>query len=309
MKALLIHNPRAGQRDHRREIAESVTRLSSAGWEVEVVVSPSAGELERAVRAAVVAGVEVVIAAGGDGTLNLAIQALAHQHPALGVLPMGTTNVWAREVGIPLNVRRATEMLLTGEVARADLGMANSRYFLFVAGVGFDASVTQNMDPTAKRRLGMLAYVIAAGVEALKLRGVEATIVADGLVSRERVLMVVASNIRLYGGVLNMAPQAFADDGLLDVWAFRGRGVLEGAIHAASVLLGRHARDRGARFYRCSRLSIAAKGSLPVQLDGDYVGTTPVTLQVAPKALRVLVPPGPHPMFRQPAERALGPER
>ncbi len=302
MKALLIHNPRSGQRDRRQDVAAAVARLSAAGWQVDMVVSDTASELQQAARAAVASGAETVIAAGGDGTLNLAIQALAHQPTVLGVLPIGTTNVWAREVGIPLDVRRATELLLSGEVARADLGMANGRYFLFVAGVGFDASVTRNIDPKTKARLGMLAYVIAAGVEALKLRGIEATIAADGLVSRERVLMVVASNTRLYGGVLTIAPQAFADDGLLDVWVFRGRGLMAATVHAANVLLGRHARDPGARFYRCSTLSISARTCLPVQLDGDYVGTTPVTLQVAPGALRVLVPPGPHRMFRQPGE-------
>ncbi len=307
MRAVLIHNPRAGQRDRRQEIARAVARLSEAGWQVESVLSQSPAEVERLARRAVESEADVLIVAGGDGTLNLAIQALAHSPITLGVLPVGTTNVWAREVGIPLDVRRATEVLLEGQTVRSDLGIANGRYFLFVAGIGFDASVTRNLDPAAKRRLGMLAYVIAAGVEALKLRGVEATIIADGLVSRERVLMVVGSNIRLYGGVLNMAPQAVADDGLLDVWVFRGRGFLAGALHTASVVMGRHAKDPGACFYRCSSLTIAAKGALPVQLDGDYVGTTPVTLQVASKALRVLVQPGPQPLFHQSPERLFDP--
>ncbi len=306
MKAILIHNPRAGQRDRGQEIAGAVARLCAAGWQVESVLSQSAAEIERIARGAVESGADVLIVAGGDGTLNLAIQSLAHSPVTMGVLPVGTTNVWAREVGIPLDVRRATEVLLAGQTVRSDLGTANGRYFLFVAGIGFDASVTRNMDPTTKRRLGMLAYVIAAGVEALKLRGVEATIVADGLMSRERVLMLVGSNVRLYGGVLNMAPQAVADDGLLDVWVFHGRGFLAGALHTASVLLGRHANDPGARFYRCSSMTIAAKWALPVQLDGDYVGTTPVTLRVAPKALRVLVPPGPLPLFHQSPERLPG---
>ena len=302
MRALVVYNPMAGQRDRSSEVRAAAGRLASAGWKVDLVSSTSARELEKAARDAVLAGMDMVVAAGGDGTLNLAVQSLANQRTVLGVLPVGTTNVWARELGIPSDPKRAADLLLKGEVARTDLGMANGRYFLFVAGVGFDASVTRAVGARAKRRLGMLAYVVAAGVEALKLRGVEATLSADGLLSRERVLMVVASNIRLYGGVLHMAPQAFADDGLLDVWVFRGRGILAGAVHTASVLLGRHGRDPGARFYRCSNLSISARGSLPVQLDGDYVGTTPVTVRVVPRALRVVVPPGPHPLFRHPPE-------
>ncbi|MHB0869106.1 MAG: diacylglycerol/lipid kinase family protein [Chloroflexota bacterium] len=305
MKALLIHNERSGQRDRKGEIAAAIDRLSSAGWRVDLVSSPSAEELEGAARTAVTAGADVIIAAGGDGTVNVAIQALAHRRAILGVLPTGTTNVWAREMRIPLDVRRATEVLLAGQVARSDLGLANGRYFLFVAGVGFDASVTRGIDFKAKRRLGMLAYVIAAAVEALKLRGVEATVAADDLVSRQRLLMVVASNTRLYGGLLTIAPEAFADDGLLDVWVFPGRGALAAIAHAASVLLGRHSRDSGARFYRCATVSISARSCLPVQIDGDYVGTTPITIHVAHRALRVLVPSGPHPLFRHPPESVL----
>ncbi len=305
MRALLIHNLRSGQRDRREEIAEAARRMSSAGWRIETVASPHIRELEQAARSGVGSDVDLVVVAGGDGTLNLAIQALAHRRTALGIIPIGTTNVWAREMGIPMDVSRATDLLLTGNVVRADLGIANGRYFLFVAGVGFDASVTRDLNPMAKRKLGMLAYVIAACAEALKLRGVETTIVADGLEARHRALMVVASNIRLYGGVLNMAPQAFADDGLLDVWVFRGRGLLAGVAHAMQVLLGRHSRDPGAVFYRCSRLSIQSRSPLPVQLDGDYVGTTPVNLRVAAGALRVLIPSGHHPLLRQPVEQPL----
>lgn len=299
MKALLIHNPQAGQRERSEEVAAAAARLSLAGWQVEMVTSTSTQEMEQAAHGAVAAGVDAVVVAGGDGTLNLAIQALAHQRAVLGVLPTGTTNVWAKEMGIPMDVRAATEVLLGGETARVDLGQVNGRYFLFVAGVGFDASVTRDVDLRAKRRLGRLAYVIAALAEALKLRGEEATIVTDGRVSRQRVLMVVASNIRMYGGVLTIAPEAFADDGLLDVWVFRGQGLLEAVTHALNVLLGRHSRDPGAEFSRSAEIFIDARNSLPVQLDGDYFGTTPVTLRVAPRALRVLVPPGPHPLLRE----------
>jgi len=302
LRALLIHNPRSGQRDRGDEIAAAVRRLSSAGWDMEVVVSDSVGELELRTRRAVDEGAGAVIAAGGDGTLNLAIQALAYRQTVLGVIPTGTANVWAKEMGIPLDVPAATELLLSGRVAQVDLGKAGDRYFLFVAGIGFDASVTRGIDPAAKRKLGKLAYVIAAIVQALKLRGTEATIVVDGRVTRHRVLMIVASNTRLYGGVLNMAPDAFADDGLLDFWVFKGKGLLAGAAHALTVLFGHHYRNPGAQYYRGSSLAVAAKGNLPVQMDGDYWGVTPITISAAPAALRVVIPPGHHPLLSRPSE-------
>lgn len=299
MKALLIHNPQSGQRDRTDEIAKAASRLSSAGWQIDLATSTDPAEIERLSRSAVEGGDDALVVAGGDGTLSAAVQALAHQPTALGVIPIGTTNVWAREMGIPLNVRAAAEVLLKGETAQVDLGQANRRYFLFVASAGFDASVTRGVDATAKRRLGMLAYVIAAIAEALKLRGEDVTISTDGRVSRHRVLMVVANNVRLYGGVLKMSPEAYADDGLLDVWVFRGRGIPAAMVHAANVLLGRHTRDPGTDYYRCARIVIDARRPLPVQLDGDYYGTTPVAFRVVPSALRVIIPPGPHPQLRQ----------
>ncbi len=294
MKALLIYNPWSGRRNRSEEMAQVVSRLSSGGWQVELGIAADGDEVERLACGAVAGGTEVVVAAGGDGTVNAALQALANKTAVLGVLPMGTANAWAREMGIPSDLVAAADVLLAGEVARVDLGLANGRYFLNVASIGFDASVTRHLDPRAKRRLGMLAYVVAAVAEGLQLRGEEVAITADGSTSRERMLMLVANNIRSYGGVLTMAPEAYADDGLLDVLVFKGHGLFAALRHVALVLLGRHTRDPETAVFRSSTLSVYARASLPVELDGDYFGTTPVTIRVVPGALRVLIPPGPH---------------
>ncbi len=299
MRALLIHNSRSGQRDRTGEVTEAMASLIAAGWEAEVAMASAPEEVERLAHMAVERGDDAVVVAGGDGTLNATIQALAHQPTALGVLPTGTTNVWAREMGIPMNVAAATQVLLTGEIARIDLGQANHRYFLFVASAGFDASVTRGVGARTKRRLGMLAYIITAVSEGLRLRGKETTIVADGRISQQRVLMIAANNVRLYGGVLKMSPDAYADDGLLDVWVFRGRGLFAATVHVVNVLLGRHSRDSGTDYYRCARVVVQSRSPLPVQLDGDYYGTTPVAFQAVPSALRIIIPQGPHPQLRK----------
>ena len=110
--------------------------------------------------------------------------------------------------------------------------------------------------------------------------------------------MVVASNTRLYGGLLTMAPDAFVDDGLLDMTIFYGRGLREIARHASKMLLGLHRGDPEAEVFQTSHLRVEARQPLPVQLDGDYFCQTPVEITVAPRALRVIVPPGTHPQFR-----------
>lgn len=298
MKAMLIHNPRAGQRDRAANMAWVESRLRGAGWELHVCACESLDRTEEAARQAVASGFETLVVAGGDGSLNAAIQSLAHQSAALGVLPVGTANVWAREMGIPLNIRAATEVMLGGQVARVDLGRANHRYFLFVASVGFDAGVTREVTPWAKRRLGMAAYIFAGMAEAFKLRGTEAVIITDNKMHRQRLLMLVANNIRLYGGLIQMTPEAMADDGLLDLCVFRGHGTLAVARHVANVLLRRHTRDPEADCLLISRVSVDARKPLPVQLDGDYFGTTPVTIRAVPGALRAIVPRGYHPQLR-----------
>lgn len=296
MKALLIHNLRAGPRDRRQEIAVVASRLTEAGWDLRVV-SPEPASLGGLLREAAADGLDVAVIAGGDGSLNLAIQSLAGTQTALGVIPTGTGNVWAKELGIPLDARGAAEVLLKGQTLWTDLGRANGRYFLAIAGVGFDATVTRDLKPATKRRLGVMAYVVAAIMEALKLRGSEALISADGRIMRRRILMVAACNTRLYGGVLRMAPEAFMDDGLLDVSIFFGHGFWRKLRHAVKALFGVHRSDPEVEFFQTPSLHIESREYLPVQLDGDYFGTTPVEIRVVPKALRVIVPPGSHPQF------------
>ncbi|HEX9016221.1 MAG TPA: YegS/Rv2252/BmrU family lipid kinase [Chloroflexota bacterium] len=297
MKAILLHNLRAGQRNRGNEVVLAATRLVEAGWEVDVA-SPDPSDTDRVLRGAIEDGAEAVIVAGGDGSINLALQTIARTPVALGVIPTGTGNVWAREVGIPLDVRGATNTLLRGDVRIVDLGRANGRYFLAMAGVGFDATVTRVMKATSKRRLGMLAYVVAATVEALRLRGSETVISVGGLRLRRRILMVAVCNTRLYGAVLRMAPDAFLDDGLLDVSVFYGKGLWAKVRHPVKALFGTHGSDPDVESFGTAGLRIESKDYLPVQLDGDYFGTTPVEIDVVPAALRVIIPPGPHPQFR-----------
>ncbi len=298
MKAIIIHNLHAGHYGRGEQIALAASRLNAAGWEAEIASPENGAEFEQILRKATADGLDVAVVAGGDGSLNIAIQVLAGGPTALGVIPTGTGNVWAKEVGIPLDVRGATDVLLRGWTAVTDLGVANGRYFLSIAGVGFDASITRTIKTASKRKLGMTAYVIAAVVEALKLRGEDATLIVDGHATRERILMVAASNTRLYGGVLRMAPEAFLDDGLLDISVFRGRGLRATARHAIKTLLGIHRGDPDVEVFQTSHLRVESRLDLPVQLDGDYFGSTPLEIRVVPSALRVIVPPAPHPQFR-----------
>ncbi len=145
-RAMIIFNPAAGQAGSLQgDLEASCDLLNEYGWQVELRPTQAAGDGTRIAREAAQAGYDAVIAAGGDGTINEIVNGLAGSQTALGVLPVGTVNVWAREIGLPLQPRATTEALLRTHVRSIDLGRAGDRYFLLMAGVGFDAAVVNEV--------------------------------------------------------------------------------------------------------------------------------------------------------------------
>jgi diacylglycerol kinase (ATP) len=159
-----------------------------------------------------------------------------------------------------------------------------------MAGIGFDATVTRAVNPQAKRKLGLMAYVVQGVLTATKIRGTRARIVVDGRPIRGRVLMVVIGNSRLYGGFVQITHHANLTDGLLDVAVLKGQDVRSAPLHILSILLRQYNLDPDMDYYRAREVQISGVTPLEVQVDGDPIGTTPMTFQVAPAALRALVP-------------------
>jgi len=299
MKAMLIYNPAAGQRDFSGELRQVVAYLESQRWDVTLRRTFGPGDATTYGREAVANGFDMVIAAGGDGTLGQAASGLAGSDCVLGVLPVGTGNVWAHMLGLPqwsplsrTSLLDAARVLVEGEVHPIDLGKAGDRCFVLWAGIGFDAQIAQGVEPhrDIRRSLGNLTYYIAMIALGLGLRGTRVTVTIDGRGTRQRVIMVLVTNAQLYGPTVRLAPQAQLDDGELDVYLFKGDNLLDALRHIASVLMGRHHRDPKVETYRARRVELRAARPLPVQLDGEPAGHTPTTIAVMPRALRVIVP-------------------
>ncbi|MBC7223810.1 MAG: diacylglycerol kinase family lipid kinase [Anaerolineae bacterium] len=320
MKAYLIYNAHAGQMNERADLERAVHYLEEQGWEVAWRETHGPGDAVTYAREAVAQGCDVAIAAGGDGTVGEVAHGLAGSETALGVLPLGTSNVWAKEVGIPSasyllppQVRAslgmgapwlvpAARVLVEGRRVRVDLGRVNGRHFLMWAGVGLDARVAEEVDhnPQAKRRLGRLAFYLAGIYTAMAYRGVRADVWVDGRRVTRRVILAVVSNIQLYGGVVRISPLAKLDDGLLDACIFQGSGVLSTARHLVSVFAGRHLRDPQVDFHEAQRVEVRPATPLPVHADGDFIGHTPAVVEVVPQSLTVVVPPdAPSRLFRE----------
>ncbi len=296
MRATLVFNPAAGQREVRGHLRNVIGYLAENGWVVEwKETTPELSATELA-REAVAGGAEVVIAAGGDGTINEVVNALVgHPDVRLGILPTGTANVWARESGLANvsllgpNLEAAGEVLLNGVTMAVDVGRAGNRYFLLMAGAGLDALVTRRVDSRAKRSWGALAYAWTAIREAYRYRGAKMQITVDGVQVVRTAWLVTVSNSKLYA-LVPLAMEASMTDGLLDVGIFSGRQWPQFLRHTVNIILRRHMRDPEIEFLRGREIYITSSPPLPVQVDAEPWGQTPMSFSVVPQALHIIVP-------------------
>ncbi len=274
-----------------------------AGWELKRVDTTGPGEATHLARQAAADGYEVVVAVGGDGTLNEVCNGLLGTEAVLGVLPAGTGNVFAADVGLPIWTpltpdapTKAAEVIVSGRRRRIDVGRVtladgSSRHFLMWCGIGLDAAITQSKNTSNLRPLSYAAWVIAGVMVIYDFLGTPATLLTDEGVTRERILMAVASNGQLYGRVWRLSPEAKMDDGLLDIAVMAGHGWPSTLKHILGLTMRKHVQDPDFHVLRTQRLRLTSKYPLPVHVDAEMFGSTPVDIEVLPGALTVIVPP------------------
>ena len=322
MQAELIYNPSGGQVVIRHELDNVVAFLERYGWSVTLRETSRPLQATELARHAANRGARVVIAAGGDGTVNEVANALVNTHVALGVLPVGTTNSWALQMGIPalnpllpgtqavkmiaaleervarplpLNYYRkvlldAARVLVEGHTIAVDVGEVSGRYFLMWAGIGFDAAIARSIPLKEKRALGSWAYVLPAIESASRFCGTDAWLNLDGKLVKVNTPFIVVSNIQLYGGMIAIGARACVTDGKLDVCIFRGGGFLTFVQQAMEVLTHRHLEDPKVEYYQCHEIAVESAHPLPVHVDGEPFTETPVAIHTVPSSLKVIVP-------------------
>jgi YegS/Rv2252/BmrU family lipid kinase len=310
-RTLLIYNPAAGRPRLQRQVPDAVIELRAAGWSIDLAETTGPDSAMQLAREAADQGYQAVVVAGGDGTVNQAANGLLQAHsaaqalPALGILPAGTANVLARDLGLPVPVSgmettlpAAARLLARSRVVSIDVGLARTaseeRCFLCWAGVGLDAAVTADVmaNPQAKRRLGALYF---AGNLLARLQGIKNaplyTLAVDGHVWQGQGILAVVSNIQHYAVVLDMAPSALLTDGLLDVAFFHGITLWNAGSTLARLLTSQHPSDPHVRYAQARQISIDASRPQPVHVDAEPFGVTPVEITVLPRALPLLAPP------------------
>jgi diacylglycerol kinase (ATP) len=288
--AALILNPRAGSRE--RDVERVVAAANELGWTLNVIETTCRGHATELAAEAAKRGDPLILIGGGDGTMNEVIQGLAGTRTAVGAIPFGTMNVWVRELGLSLDPIEATRQLLTGQVRRIDLGRVNGRYFLLMAGIGFDAEAIKTLGDTSVRRFRAWTFFLTGALAAVRTHGQRVRIRADNETFETNAALVTVGNTRLWAGAVEITHRATAADGLLDVCIFPGRSLLTKFWYLALVLIGRHDDHPDVTYRQVRLLEVVTRPPIPLQLDGEPAGETPARVEVAPGALRVLVGPG-----------------
>jgi len=289
MRTCIILNPIAGAVKNVDAIRERLRGLNSERF----CICERPGDAEKFANEA--SDFDLVVSAGGDGTLNEVVNGIARGgcKAALGVLPLGTGNDFARTLGVPNNLDAAIEQIMAGKTRAIDLVRVTSdsvRYFANVSSGGFSGVVDEKLTPEMKRTWGPLAYLRGAAAAFSELRGYATRVALDGAEALDLDLYnVVVANGRYVAGGIPIAPEADLVDGLLDIVLIPERGPAELAILAAQILVGKHLSSDAIIFRRAKKIAISSRPGMWFNVDGELIGNEPATFELLPQALRCVV--------------------
>ncbi|MCL6456866.1 MAG: diacylglycerol kinase [Gorillibacterium sp.] len=283
-RARLIYNPTSGREVMRKRLPDVLRRLEIGGFETSTHATIGEGDAVLAARDAVERGFDVVIAAGGDGTLNEVINGLAEQpnRPKLGILPLGTTNDFARALGIPRNYIAACDLIIKQQTRSVDIGKVNQKYFINIAGGGSMTELTYEVPSRLKTILGQLAYYVK-GLEKLPwLRPIKVTVETDEQIFEEEIMLFLAANSNSVGGFEKLAPDASLNDGKLDLFMLKKCNLPEFIRIVTAAMRGEHMNDPNVIYVPTSRIKVTSEDYVQLNLDGEFGGTLPCEISVLP---------------------------
>jgi YegS/Rv2252/BmrU family lipid kinase len=277
----IIANPGA------RGVRGRLERLQRLTRDVVIRTTQGPGDAEAQAERAVEQGFNTIVAAGGDGTINEVVNGIAGESVTLGILPLGTVNVLAMELGIPFDLVKAWKIIRAGHTRLIDEASANGHRFVQMAGIGLDAQIVERNDRAVKQVLGPLSYLLTATQVAAEkpprlkvLRPGHAAV--DGS-------FVLVGNGRLYGGPFQLFKEADIQDGLLDIYVFKYMNYLHLIRYFRGTLFGSLASFSDVEYFQARSVRVEANRHVPLEADGELAGHAPVDFTVRRRRLKVLV--------------------
>jgi len=289
-RILAVFNPAAG-RNRRARFDDIVDRLRKLGCFVSVVETTAPGHAEAIAREASAnqdSEFDVIVAAGGDGTVNEIANGLKGGSLALGLMPLGTANVLADEIGLGRSVDAIARALALGPIHPIHLGRINGRRFVMMAGAGFDANVVHGVSLALKKVIGPLAYVWQAAVQAFREDHAGCAVKIDGM--PYKTTSVVVCNGRRYGGPFIAAPNASLTEDRFHVVLMQGRGWINIARYGIALILGKISTLSDVLIVPGRDVEVDGIKGRPVQADGDIIATLPAHISVDPEPVRLIFP-------------------
>jgi diacylglycerol kinase (ATP) len=288
---VVIINPvsgpaRRGTAEQRVQLATEA--LAAIGHRAEIVLTESEGHASELARHAVGAGAELVIAWGGDGTINEVGRTVAFSDTALGIVPAGSGNGLARELGIPFSPRKALTHALTKPVRQIDAAEIEGRLFFNVAGIGLDAHVAERVSRKHHAHGGLARYIMASSRELMSYAPLDYVIRTDKETFAQTALLVVVANSRQYGYGASIAPTARLADGELDLVIIEDRGLAGNLLRLPSLMTGSLHRQPGVTVRRVKEVTVTAAAPMGFHVDGEALaGGVQLSARIRPGALRV----------------------
>jgi diacylglycerol kinase (ATP) len=265
------------------------TRVEQLARGAVLCATSCTGEAQTLARRAALEGYEKIVAAGGDGTINEVVNGLAGTDAALGLLPMGTVNVFATELQLPAaRLEQCWQIICAGRTRGIDLPNANGKHFVQLAGVGLDAQAVKETSMALKRSFGPLSYLISAAQIASRPPP-RLVVESENAVTREGSFVLIG-NGRLYGGRFPFFKRALIDDGLLDVLVFKRIGYFDIIRYLQDVIFSASISLPEVEYFQTARIRVSSPESVPVEVDGELIGTCPVEFRIGERPLRVLAP-------------------
>ncbi|HJV47419.1 MAG TPA: diacylglycerol kinase [Bacillota bacterium] len=292
-RARLIYNPSSGREEFVKKLPEILDMFEQAGYETSCHATKGPGDATLAAQRAIQRGFDLIIAAGGDGTLYEVVNGMAERkgRPPLGIIPAGTTNDFARAIGLPIrNVQKACEEIINGVPQPIDIGKINDKYFINIAGFGALTDLTYEVPSKLKTILGQLAYYMK-GIEKLPfIRPSQVRIETEFRVIEEEIMLFLISNSNSVGGLEKLAPHADLSDGKFDCIIVRKTTLPEFIRIASRVIKGDHIKEPDVIYFQTKRLKATSTANVMINLDGELGGELPIDFTALPSHIDVIMP-------------------